>query len=308
MKIATIIIILIVLYIMISYIAFLLICRKFNNYPLKGVAINIEEALKPYKELREKGLRWVNKKKKEDIFIKSFDNLKLHGLLIKKNKPKGIFIEIHGYRSETAHDIYPSCYHYYNMGYSLLLIDQRTSGKSEGKYLTFGINESKDLISWIKYVNKEFPNLPIVLAGVSMGASTLMLSASMLKESMNVKCLLADSGYISPIEEISYCLKYYLHIPPLLLIDMINVWSILIAKADLKSNNTVDSLNKVNIPLLLVHGEEDDFVPLANSKKNYELYKGDEKELVTFPNAYHGMGYLVDPKRYIETIKRFLNE
>lgn len=309
MKIALIVItIFLFIYLFISYIAFILICRKFNNYPIKTISKNITEALAPYQKLIEKGQKWVSNKNKEDIYIKSFDNLKLHGILIEKNNPKGIFIEVHGYRSEPTRDIYPSCYHYYNMGYNLLLVDQRTAGQSAGKYLTFGINESKDLYNWVKYINKKYPDLPIVLAGVSMGASTAMMSASLFNKSNNIKAILADSGFVSPIEEISYCIKHYFHVPPISLINMINIWCLLLGKFNLKSKNTIDCLNNNDIPLLLVHGEDDDFIPILNSKNNYEQYNGSKKEFVTFPKAYHGMGYLVDPKRYVDVIKSFIKE
>ena len=307
MKIAFIILVLlIIIYLLTTYIMFILISRKFNNYPIKTISNNITEALKPYKTLTDKGTKWVSKQSKEDIYIKSFDNLKLHALLIEKKQPKGIFIEVHGYRSVASRDIYPSCYHYYNMGYSLLIIDQRTSNKSEGKYLTFGINESKDIISWIEYINSRFPNLDIVLAGVSMGASTVMLSADKIKPNMNVKAILADCGYISPAEEIKYSIKHYFHINANLFIHMINIWSILLAKANLYSLNTINTLKNTKVPLLLIHGEDDDFVPPSNSIKNYESYEGKIKKIVLFKNTPHGMSYLVDPKKYVESIKNTL--
>ncbi len=300
-------ILLIILYLLTSYIIFLLVCRKFTVYPIKTISKNMAKALVPYKGLIEKGQKWVSKKAKEDVYIKSFDNLKLHGILIEKKNAKGIFIEAHGYRSVSTRDIYPSCYHYYNMGYSLLLIDQRASGKSEGKYLTFGINESEDIVSWCNYVNDRYPNIPIVLAGVSMGASTIMMSVSKLDSNLNVKAILADSGFVSPMEQIGYCLRHYFHIYPGLFIHTINLWCILIGKYNLRSNNTIDSLNTKDIPLLLVHGEEDDFIPIRNSFDNYNKYKGNIKKIETFKDTYHGMSYLVDPKKYIATIKKFLD-
>ena len=304
MKIVIILIILLItLYLLTSYILFIFISKKFNNYPLSSKIANISELLKPYENEINKGTKWVNSKNKEDIYIKSFDNLKLHGLLIKKNKPKGIFLEVHGYRSNPCRDLYPSCYNYYNMGYSILLIDQRCSGKSEGKYLTFGINESKDIISWIKYLNKEFPNIPIILAGISMGASTVCLSVELLEDNMNVKAVLSDSAFISAYDEIKYCLEYYFKIPSFLFIDMINIWSKILGKYDIKARNVINSLNSRNIPLLLIHGEDDDFVPTSNSIDIYNKYNGDIKELVLFPKAQHGMNYLVDSKKYIKSIE-----
>ena len=82
------------------------------------------------------------------------------------------------------------------MGYSLLLIDNRSSGSSEGKYITFGMRESEDLIRWIKYINKKYPDFNIILGGVSMGASTIMMSMNRIKDDMNVKKMLLNLASI----------------------------------------------------------------------------------------------------------------
>ena len=39
---------------------------------------------------------------------------------------------------------------------AVLLIDQRASGKSDGHTITFGINESKDALVWINYLEERF--------------------------------------------------------------------------------------------------------------------------------------------------------
>ena len=77
-------------------------------------------------------------------------------------KSKGIIIEAHGYRSSAMRDLFASCHEYYKLGYSLLLIDHRTSNESEGKYITFGIKECKDIINWIKFINKKYPKSNII--------------------------------------------------------------------------------------------------------------------------------------------------
>ena len=308
MKYFIILIIILLLYLLITFIMFLLVCiKKKKDYT--PMARAVEEAIRPYKDLIDKGYKWLDNKFKKnevkDIFIKSNDGLKLHGFYIENKKNKGIMIEVHGYRSTAIRDLCPSCYHYYNMGYSLLLIENRTSGLSEGKYITFGIKESDDIICWIKHLNKKYSDTFIILAGVSMGASSILMTMDRLTDKMNVKAILVDCGYISPYEEVKYCINHYFHIPGILFIDMINIWCKLIAKFNLKSDNTVDSMKDSKIPVLFAHGEEDDFVPVFNTKINYKEYKGPKKILLV-KNASHGISYLVKPDLYVKTIKEFL--
>ena len=302
-----IIFLLIIFYIVITYSMFLLVSKKkeSNNLPMSK---NIEKILKPYKSILDYGNNWIKENNKiiKDIYINSNDNLKLHGILIERKNSKGIFIESHGYRSTAKRDLYASAHEYYNLGYSVLLIDNRTSNKSEGTYITFGMRESEDIIEWIKYINKNYPYSKIILAGISMGASSVLMSLKDVTKSMNVKCALVDSSYISAYDEIVYCISHYFHLPGKIFINMINYWCKSIAKFDLKEKNTVDCLVNSKIPILFIHGLDDDFVPYDNSKINYEKYNG-PKEFISFEKASHGMSYLVDSKKYVNAIKDFID-
>ncbi len=311
MRIVVIVVIsLILLYLLITYLMFVLVSKKSKLVRLP-MAKGIAKSLEPYKELREKGINWVEdkigKNQVEDLFINSNDDLKLHGLFIEHKNSKGIVIESHGYRSHTKRDLYPSCHVYFNMGYSLLLIDSRTSYKSEGKYITFGIKESEDIISWIKFINHKYPDKSLILAGISMGASSSLMALKYVKKKMNVKCAIVDSGYVSPYEEVLHCIKHYFHLNGKLFIGMIDLWCKIFAKYSLKQDDTISSLKNGRIPILFIHGLEDDFIPIDNTKRNYEEYKG-PKKMELFEKATHGISYLVDPKRYIKCIKDFVKD
>lgn len=296
------------LYLFITFIMFILISRK-TKLISTPMAKGVEKSLISYKKVMDKGQKWIDEKYKKnqikDIFIKSSDGLKLHAIFIEHTNSKGVILESHGYRSSASRDLFASCYEYYNMGYSLLIIDNRTCGKSEGKYITFGIKESKDIICWIKYINKNYPKQDIVLAGISMGATSILMSLKYIKKEMNIKCAIADSGYISAHEEVLYCINHFFHINGKFFINMIDIWCKLFAGFSLKEDDTIKSLEKSKIPILFIHGIEDDFVPTHNSKNNYQNYKG-IKKLELFEKASHGISYLVDSKRYINVIKNFL--
>ncbi len=298
------------LYLLTTFVMFLLVSRK-KEKDFSPMAKAVEETLKPYKKLIEEGIKWIDeqyqKKQVKDIYIKNNEGLKLHAIFIENKKNKGIMLEDHGYRSTSRRDIYPSCYHYYNMGYSLLLIDNRTAELSEGKYITFGVKESNDIISWIKYLNKKYPKKDIILAGVSMGASAILMAMNRINDNMNVKCIIADSGYISGYDEVKYCINHYFHIPGSIFIGMINIWCNIIAKFDLKIRTTIRSMKDSKIPVLLIHGEADDFVPPSNSIITFKKYKG-PKKLLLFKNASHGISYLVKPEYYVNSVKTFIEK
>ena len=298
------VVVLIILYMITTYIMFYLISKK-TKKELLPMTKNVSNALKPYQKIIEKGNNWVKKQNIEDITIQSKDHLNLHAVLIENKNPKAILIEFHGYRSTPDRDLYPSCHEYYKLGNTILLPDFRCCGNSSGKYITFGIKESDEVLEWINYCNKRFPNTQIILAGISMGATSVLMSLDKITKKHHVSLVIADSAFISPIEEINYCIKTYFHLNGKLFINAINGWCKLLGRFNLKEKTTLDSLKNTNLPILLIHGLEDDFVPCENSKRVFENYTG-PKEIQLFPSANHGMSYLVNPKKYVKIIKEFI--
>ena len=66
------------------------------------------------------------------------------------------------------------------MGHNLLLIDERAHGRSEGRTITFGIQERWDVESWARFAVERFgADVQIILYGVSMGAATVLMAAGL---------------------------------------------------------------------------------------------------------------------------------
>ena len=68
---------------------------------------------------------------------------------------------------------------------------------------------------------------------------------------------------------------------------------------------TSSYLKKTNIPILLIHGEEDYFVPLEMSRAIHE--SASNSQLHIFPHAGHGLSYPVDPERYLQIAGTFFS-
>ena len=61
-------------------------------------------------------------------------------------------IQFHGYKSSALLDFCGGSKLASKIGHNALVVDQRSHGKSEGKAITFGIEERKDCMAWINYV------------------------------------------------------------------------------------------------------------------------------------------------------------
>ena len=151
----------------------------------------------PYKDFILKGQAFFSKDCKEEVSVKSYDNFNLTGLLFMGENKKKFVLHFHGYKASYLID-FTSAQAYYAKGYSCLAVNQRAHGSSEGKYITFGVKERYDVVSWVNYLVSRFgSDIEIVLGGVSMGAATLMMSTE-LNLSKNVVGMICDSGFISP--------------------------------------------------------------------------------------------------------------
>ena len=295
-----IIIILIIIYLISTYIMFLLCSRKIEVMH-KVIDKKIGFELSKYDSLIQKGLDWMEKTPKKDIYLKTKDNKKIHAIYIDNPKSNAVLILCHGYRSTAKRDVYPSCYNYYKLGLSLLIVDHRTSNLSEGKYITFGNKEAEDLKLWINYIYKKKKN--ILLGGVSMGATISLLLANNKK----VKGIIADSAYQNAYEEVGYVVQRSFYMPKRLVMPMINTYFKIITKTNLKKIDTIEVLKESKVPVFFIHGLDDQFVPVNNSLHNYDSYTG-EKKILLVENANHGMGYLVEPEKYIRELKKFISK
>ena len=241
-----------------------------------------------------------------DVSIKSYDGLNLSGIWIPAENPKGTILLAHGYRSAKIVDFSRVFELYHNMGMNVLAPDQRSHGKSEGKYITFGVKESRDMQSWVKFYNETYGEQPLILSGLSMGASTMLyLADADLPE--NVKGIIADCGFTTPREIIKTVFRSVLHLPAAPSLFVADLFARVFAGFSLKEKDTRKSLVNSKLPVLLVHGEDDGFVPCEMTKQAYKSCK-EPKQLLLVKGADHALSFLVEMERYIETVTGFLDK
>ena len=213
---------------------------------------------------------------------------------------KGIIILSHGYRSTKERDLFSALHDDYELGLSLLILDSRCCGDSEGKYVTMGYYESKDINSWVNYVDKKLKPNKIIIGGVSLGAAS-----SLLVNNKKVSAIMSDSAFENGYDEVKYCISHFFHLPGAIFMFGINIFCKIFAHFDLKKTNSNDNLSVIETPVLLVHGLDDDLVLPNNSVNLYNNYKH-AKDIYLVKGANHGMGYLIDPKEYFVRVKSFL--
>ncbi len=249
--------------------------------------------------------RWLRDQVAEDVAIRSFDGLTLRGQWVPAEKPIGTIILFHGYHTHYIHD-FPGIFGFYHgLGLNLLLVRQRSHGNSEGKYITFGVKERRDALSWIEFHNRTHGMDNVFLGGMSMGASTVLFAAG---EDLppNVRGITADCGFSSPAEILSHIIRRDFHLPPKLVLPLMEGWARLLGGFSFYECDSRKTLARSKTPVLFIHGEADTFVPCAMSKAGFDACRS-EKALHLVAGAGHGRSYLYEPERLRDTLSDFFH-
>lgn len=252
------------------------------------------------------GDKFLKENATQELQMESYDGLKLHAVWVPAENPKGTILLAHGYRSSKIVDFSMAFGMYHAMGMNILLPDQRAHGKSKGKYITFGVKESRDMADWVSYHNKTFGEFPLILSGLSMGASTMLYLADKDLPD-NVKGIIADCGFTSPREIIKSVFKRVIHLPAAPTLWVADLFARLFAGFGLSEKDTRKILPNSKLPVLLVHGVDDGFVPCEMTEQAYAVCK-DPKKLLLVEGADHGVSFLVAKERYVQTVLGFLEK
>ena len=260
----------------------------------------------PYEQVIRSGMEKAGKLPFQRIFIESRDGITLAGKYYHMKDGAPLILFFHGYRGSILRDGNGILLYAKKAGYNALLVDQRCHGKSGGKAITFGIKERYDCMDWIRYVNRRFgDDTPIVLAGISMGASTVLM-ASDLGLPVNVKGIMADCPYSEPKEILRGVMKQ-LKLPVNVTYTAVRIGAKIFGGFDIEEHSPLKSMENCRIPVLFIHGDEDYLVPCDMSQKCYEVCKSLDKRRIVVKGAAHGMSFCVDGERYEKEIEEFLN-
>lgn len=261
------------------------------------------------KEITEKIIRYIDKLKDvpyEQVCIKSYDGHILYGKYYHNKDDAPLDIAFHGYRGTDIRDLAGCLTTIQDGQRNMLLITQRAHGKSKGRYLTFGIKERKDCLSWVNYAIERFGgDVRILLRGVSMGAATVLMATG-LNLPKNVYGVLADCPYSSVKEVIKKVVKDDIKLNAKLVYPLIWLSARVFCGVSLNKITAENQVVKTKVPIIIYHGTEDQFVPAYMSECVQKVKPDIERHL--FSGAGHALSYMVDTERYEKILKEFINK
>ena len=244
---------------------------------------------------------FYGKLEKTPYTVTSDDGYVLHAEMLRNPEPSTDYVIIsHGYTDNRmgALKYVPT---YLGLGYNCIIYDLRGHGENEPTFTTYGIREGEDLKCMIRDARERFSDMTSLgIHGESLGAGT---TVTCLKYRPEVDFAVADCGF-ADIEGVLRHMYTSNHAPSLL-VDLADIGSRLRYHYAIKDMRSIDSLAGNTIPVLFIHGAEDDFILPENSKAMAAATAG-KTDFRTVPGAGHAESVLKDPVLYGEIVREFL--
>ena len=246
----------------------------------------------------------LEEKELEPVEITAQDGTALVGHLFRNKNAKRTIIAMHGWRSSWAKDFCLIYEFLFENDCNVLFAEQRGQGGSGGDYMGFGLTERFDCLDWIGFVNStKMKKLPIYLLGISMGATTVLMTTGSQLPS-NVKGVIADCGFTSPND----IWRHVAQNMKILYTGFMGEIASAICKRKINvapdEYSTITALENSTVPVLFIHGTEDKFVPIEMTYSNYKACAS-PKSLFIVPGAEHGASYFAAKDEYEKQVKEF---
>jgi fermentation-respiration switch protein FrsA (DUF1100 family) len=239
------------------------------------------------------------------IDFTSSDGVPLKGWYIPaEGEARGTIIYCHGW-NRTRIEMLPDAVFGHQLGYNGLLFDFRHQGMSGGSITTLGYQERFDIVGAVKYaLERQHAGRPVVVWGVSMGASAALLAAS---ETPDISAVISDSSFDTLLEMMRHHTTLFFHIPGFPLGDEV---AHLLAR---RGNFKVDDFDMVRAverdgdkPILFVAASGDRRMPPALAQKLYDHSRSPLKKMIVLPANRHGEAFTQATDAYEKAVTDFL--
>lgn len=221
--------------------------------------------------------------KYEEVNFITRDGVLITGWFIPAENEKGVILFCYGNAGNIS-DRLDSIKIFHDLGQSVLIFDYRGYGSSDGTISEKGAYLDAEA-AW-DYLLQNKHKLPkdIIIFGRSLGGAVAAETAL----NKGPAGLILESTFMS-VPDIAA--KYYPWLPVRI-----------IAKYRYA---TVDKIDKIASPKLIIHSQEDEIIPFEHSRKLYEKAAPPKDFLVI--KGSHNDGFMLSGSLYKDGLKRFLD-
>lgn len=285
-----------------------------GNETFKGLTniMSREETVENISLYKDKYKKFAEDKKIKEIKIKSskFDH-EIPGVFVENKNTNNIAVMVHGLGG-TKYSMSSQAQSLYDLGFSLLIFDQRNSGKNLAKYSTFGVLESYDCLDYLKYAKNNIKkDGKILLYGESYGGASSIIAASRddsLIDYMILDCPVSDSNEFS--DKVFEKIEKNQGVPVALMKFTGNIFLKTKLGFSLKDIDTRKWLENTEIkcPVLIINSNSDKVTPYHMGEDIYKAINSDKKEIYTCKEIPHTKFAEKEPQNFKNIISKFLKK
>lgn len=241
---------------------------------------------------------------RETVWLRSRDGTRLAAWFIPGARPQAILL-LHGY-SACKDDMLSHAAFLHAAGFSLLLLDLRACGESEGTVVTLGGRERDDVEAAVSYLQTRPDVDPdrLGIFGLSLGGALAILAAS---DSPAVRAVVAESAFRSVRSAVRQNFRRFTHVPSFPWAEMttrLTEWRQRVSAARVVPEREVARLRRC--ALLLIHADDDPIISVRDSEAIYARAV-EPKDLWRIPSAAHAMAYNTLQERYAVRVVSFFD-
>lgn len=228
----------------------------------------------------------------EDVWLpvsaKSGKVVRIHGWWIQASQPNAkVLLFLHGNAINIGANVVQA-HRFHQLGFSVLLIDYRGYGRSEGGFPNESQVYQDAATAWDYLVyQRKIPPSQIFIYGHSLGGA---VAIDLALKHPNAAGLIVESSFTSIRKVVAYRNNFW----------MFPVDSILRQRFD-----SIRKVPNLKIPVLFIHGTADVIVPAFMSQDLYAAAP-EPKTLVLVPGAAHNNVAEVDPSVYLQAVRSFV--
>jgi alpha-beta hydrolase superfamily lysophospholipase len=195
---------------------------------------------------------------------------------------KGVVALFHGYKA-TKSSLWNEALAFYRMGYTVILVDFRASGNSDGHQCTIGYYEAEDVSKTLVWSRKNYPNQKVFLYGISMGAASILRSVGELNAKPDG--ILVQSSFATMLGTAQNRFDL-MGVPSFPSAQLLTFWGGYLNDFNALNHNPIEYAKNITCPTLVIHGMLDNRVSYEDSKNIFNNIQG-PKEFATFGKSGH---------------------
>ena len=191
---------------------------------------------------------------------------------------------------------------FYDLGYNLVIFDERYFGDSEAPYCTLGLKESEDVKAVCAYARSVFgKDCFLCMHGESMGAAAVLRSLDTEKPDFVIAdCPFSDLELL--IKDLSRRQAWIFGTPARLVARAVGLKRY---NFDYCRVKPIESVKVTDVPICFVHGGSDSLIKCEHSARMYKLCRNPLSELHVFTKSEHARSVFDDRERYSKIVADF---